>query len=143
MRDCLARELAEEIGVSDCRLDTPLIRFTHTKGERPVRLHVWRIDHWQGEPRGLEGQELAWAEREHRKKNLGEDEANDSSAKAISQLGKIALVLKLFAVVVAYPMIIIPVYSSDAIGDMMKQVLHIDLPEPDMSVYSNSTPVGM
>ena len=31
--------------------------------------------------------------------------------------------------------------SSDAIGDMMKQVLHIDLPEPDMSVYSNSTPV--
>jgi 8-oxo-dGTP diphosphatase len=64
MRDCLARELAEEIGVSDCRLDTPLIRFTHTKGERPVRLHVWRIDHWQGEPRGLEGQELAWAERD-------------------------------------------------------------------------------
>ncbi|WP_353178174.1 Nudix family hydrolase [Salinisphaera sp. T5B8] len=63
MADCLARELAEEIGVHDCRLDAPLIRFTHHKGERPVRLHVWRIDQWQGEPSGLEGQELAWAER--------------------------------------------------------------------------------
>ena len=63
MRDCLARELAEEVGVTDCRLDTPLIRFMHTQGERPVRLHVWRIDQWQGEPSGLEGQQLAWVER--------------------------------------------------------------------------------
>lgn len=62
MADCLARELAEEIGVHDCRIE-PVIRFSHAKGERPVRLHVWRIDAWQGEARGLEGQSLAWIER--------------------------------------------------------------------------------
>lgn len=62
MADCLARELAEEIGVRDCRGE-PVIRFSHTRGERPVRLHVWRIDQWQGEPEGLEGQSLAWVER--------------------------------------------------------------------------------
>jgi 8-oxo-dGTP diphosphatase len=63
IHDCLARELAEEIGVRDCQSET-IIRFAHAKGERPVRLHVSRIDAWQGEPEGLEGQELAWVSRE-------------------------------------------------------------------------------
>lgn len=63
MADCLARELAEEIGVRDCRGEQ-MIRFSHAKGERPVRLHVWRIDQWQGKPEGLEGQSLAWVERD-------------------------------------------------------------------------------
>ena len=63
MRDCLARELAEEIGVRDCRIE-PLIRFSHARGERPVRLHVWRIDAWQDQAEGREGQTLAWVERE-------------------------------------------------------------------------------
>ncbi|MES1932036.1 dgtp-pyrophosphohydrolase, thiamine phosphate synthase [Salinisphaera shabanensis T35B1] len=61
--ECLARELAEEIGVHECVAE-PLIRFAHAKGERPVRLHVSRIDAWQGEPAGLEGQTLAWVRRD-------------------------------------------------------------------------------
>ncbi|MAS11068.1 Nudix family hydrolase [Salinisphaera sp.] len=63
MADCLARELGEEIGVRDC-VARPLIRFSHSKGERPVRLHVSRIDDWQGDVAGLEGQQLAWVSRE-------------------------------------------------------------------------------
>ncbi|MES1926146.1 Nudix family hydrolase [Salinisphaera sp. T31B1] len=62
MHDCLARELAEEIGVENLQA-RPVIRFSHAHGERPVRLHVWRIDHWSGEPTGREGQTLRWVER--------------------------------------------------------------------------------
>ncbi|HET7313169.1 Nudix family hydrolase [Salinisphaera sp.] len=57
--DCLARELAEEIGVTDL-VGAPLIRFAHDRGPRPVRLHVWRIHGWTGEPGGREGQRVRW-----------------------------------------------------------------------------------
>lgn len=60
--DCLARELAEEIGVTDL-VGEPLIRFAHDRGPRPVRLHVWRIDRWTGEPGGREGQRVQWVDR--------------------------------------------------------------------------------
>lgn len=59
--DCLARELAEEIGVTH-PVGRTLIRFVHRRGPRPVRLHVVRIDRWTGEPAGREGQEIAWRE---------------------------------------------------------------------------------
>lgn len=62
MIDTLARELAEEIGVADLAA-TPVICFAHALGERPVRLHVWRIDAWSMDPIGREGQVLAWVER--------------------------------------------------------------------------------
>lgn len=57
--DALARELAEELGV---RLEAarPLIRFTHEYPDRIVDLDVWRVDRWQGDPRGLDGQAIAW-----------------------------------------------------------------------------------
>lgn len=61
--DCLSRELAEEIGVTDLRGE-PLIRFAHDRGPRPVRLHVWRIDDWTGEPGGREGQIVRWVMRD-------------------------------------------------------------------------------
>lgn len=57
---CLERELAEEIGIDAIRGE-PLVRFAHDRGPRPVRLHVWRIDDWQGEPAGCEGQLVRWA----------------------------------------------------------------------------------
>lgn len=60
--DCLARELTEEIGVTDIA-GAPLIRFMHNRGPRPVRLHVWRIHNWTGEPGGREGQQVRWATR--------------------------------------------------------------------------------
>ncbi|ROO27242.1 thiamine monophosphate synthase [Salinisphaera orenii MK-B5] len=59
MAACLERELGEEIGVVDCRGE-PIIRFAHEQGVRPVRLHVWRIHRWRGEPAGREGQQLRW-----------------------------------------------------------------------------------
>ncbi|MGN8197732.1 Nudix family hydrolase [Salinisphaera sp. RV14] len=61
--DCLARELAEEIGVTDLRGE-PLIRFAHDRGPRPVRLHVWRLHAWTGEPGGREGQSVRWVARD-------------------------------------------------------------------------------
>ncbi|GAB3680148.1 Nudix family hydrolase [Salinisphaera aquimarina] len=63
MFDCLARELDEEIGVRGLRAE-PVIRFSHAHGDRPVRLHVWRIDEWSGQAQGREGQRLEWVERE-------------------------------------------------------------------------------
>ncbi|ROO28459.1 Nudix family hydrolase [Salinisphaera japonica] len=56
---CLSRELAEEIGVTDLT-SRSLIRFSHDRGPRPVRLHVARIDNWTGEPAGQEGQQVRW-----------------------------------------------------------------------------------
>lgn len=59
---CLERELAEEIGITGLRA-TPLIRFAHDRGPRPVRLHVWRVHDWTGTPGGREGQAIRWVER--------------------------------------------------------------------------------
>lgn len=56
----LSRELAEEIGIADCRAE-PVIRFAHDRGPRPVRLHVSRVYGWSGKPHGREGQQLRWA----------------------------------------------------------------------------------
>ena len=60
MEACLKREPAEEIGISDIE-GQPLICFAHDRGPRPVRLHVWRIHAWHGEPHGREGQQVRWA----------------------------------------------------------------------------------
>ena len=55
----LARELAEELGIRVVR-HRPLIRLRHAYPDREVLLDVHRIESWEGEPRGLEGQPLAW-----------------------------------------------------------------------------------
>lgn len=62
LRDCLARELAEEIGVQDISAE-PLIRFAHDHGAKPVRLHVWRVDRWSGKVHGRENQRMRWVTR--------------------------------------------------------------------------------
>src|SRR5699024_278088 len=63
MLDCLKRELAEEIGITDLVV-APLIRFTHNRGSRPVRVHVWCVHDWVGQPGGREGQAVHWVQRE-------------------------------------------------------------------------------
>lgn len=57
--EALARELHEELGVE---LDTahPWITRSHTYPERSVRLHLYRVLGWHGEPHGREHQQLAW-----------------------------------------------------------------------------------
>ena len=61
--DALQRELREEIGIRDIR-GRPLISVRHDYPEQSVRLNVWLIDHFAGQPAGCEGQEVRWVNRE-------------------------------------------------------------------------------
>jgi 8-oxo-dGTP diphosphatase len=55
----LARELFEELGIG-VRASRPLIRVHHDYGDRHVLLDVHRVIAFVGDPRGREGQPLAW-----------------------------------------------------------------------------------
>jgi 8-oxo-dGTP diphosphatase len=55
----LVRELREELGIIVQEV-TPWVRFEHGASGRRVCLHFFRITAWDGEPRGCEGQRLAW-----------------------------------------------------------------------------------
>ena len=57
--EALTRELREELGVS-VEAAEALIVLEHDYGDKRVRLDVHRVTRWSGEPRGLEGQPLAW-----------------------------------------------------------------------------------
>ena len=57
--DGLVRELQEELGVTP-RRHRPLIRITHHYHDLGVLLDVHRVEAWDGEPHGREGQPLAW-----------------------------------------------------------------------------------
>jgi 8-oxo-dGTP diphosphatase len=59
----LRRELAEELGI-DVLEATPMIELVHQYPEKRVRLDVWRIERYAGEPRGLERQALRWVAAE-------------------------------------------------------------------------------
>lgn len=67
VRQALARELAEEIGIQviSCR---PLIQLCHRYPEREVLLDVWRVEAFSGQAHGRENQPVAWvaAEELHR-----------------------------------------------------------------------------
>jgi 8-oxo-dGTP diphosphatase len=55
----LRRELQEEVGIT-VREARPLIRVRHDYGDKAVLLDVWRVDAFDGEAHGREGQPLAW-----------------------------------------------------------------------------------
>lgn len=55
----LVRELHEELGV-EVATAWPWITRKHVYPYATVRLHIYRILHWHGEPHGREGQHLAW-----------------------------------------------------------------------------------
>lgn len=59
----LARELQEELGI-DVRIGEPLIAVAQQYPHKRLRLDVRLVRHWQGTPRGHEGQALAWVPRE-------------------------------------------------------------------------------
>ncbi|TCK17328.1 8-oxo-dGTPase [Thiogranum longum] len=63
----LEREIHEELGI---RIGTrrPLIRVPHRYTDRSVLLDVWRVDSFEGQPHGREGQAVEWAHIE----DLGE-----------------------------------------------------------------------
>lgn len=55
----LTRELQEELGTQICR-PVPLIRLDHDYPDRQVRLHVYEVGEFVGEPVGKEGQAIQW-----------------------------------------------------------------------------------
>jgi len=57
----LQRELEEELGIRPTQY-RPLIRVRHDYGDREVLLETFLVTGWAGEPAGLEGQPLVWAE---------------------------------------------------------------------------------
>ena len=57
--DTLVRELREELGI-EAEVGAPLITIPHRYPHKRLRLDVLRVDAWQGTPKGLDGQALAW-----------------------------------------------------------------------------------
>ncbi len=55
----LVRELQEELGVT-VRSASPLLTYEHEYPEKVVKLHVWQITDYVGQPSGVEGQPLRW-----------------------------------------------------------------------------------
>jgi 8-oxo-dGTP diphosphatase len=62
-RAALDRELHEELGI-EVGAARPLMRVQHAYSSRTVRLDVWKITAWGGEPHGREQQALAWCRPE-------------------------------------------------------------------------------
>lgn len=58
----LSRELQEELGITPTQF-RPLITVTHQYADKAVRLHVFQVESFVGEPHGHEGQPLAWVAR--------------------------------------------------------------------------------
>ncbi len=55
----LRRELFEELGIQ-LQTAEPWLRVDHAYSDKTVSLEVWRVLAYRGEPRGREGQPLAW-----------------------------------------------------------------------------------
>lgn len=62
-RDALDRELSEELGIQVLSA-TFLTALTHRYPEHEVRLEVWRVERYEGEPGSCEDQPLAWSRPE-------------------------------------------------------------------------------
>lgn len=57
--DALRRELREELAI-DVESADPFHQVRHEYPERTVELHFFTVTDWRGEPRGAEGQRIAW-----------------------------------------------------------------------------------
>jgi 8-oxo-dGTP diphosphatase len=55
----LARELYEEINLTVLTAEPFLVQ-EHDYGDKHVKLDVWLVTHFMGEPHGKEGQQLRW-----------------------------------------------------------------------------------
>lgn len=59
IQDALARELQEEIGITVLQ-SSSLLQIYHESPDYSVMLHVYLIEHFEGEAQGLEGQKVQW-----------------------------------------------------------------------------------
>jgi len=68
-QEALGREIKEELGI-DVQASTHLTDITHEyqaddpELSKTVRLEVYEIRQWLGEPKGMEGQPTSWVKRE-------------------------------------------------------------------------------
>lgn len=60
--DALVRELEEELGIRSTQAE-PLITIAHDYTDKHVLLDVWKVTAFNGEPKGMEGQEVRWVAR--------------------------------------------------------------------------------
>ncbi len=60
-REAAERELQEEVGIKPLSM-RPWIAYEHAFPTKRVRIQFFRVDAWEGEPRGLEGQRLSWVD---------------------------------------------------------------------------------
>ncbi|MGD8710293.1 MAG: Nudix family hydrolase [Ectothiorhodospiraceae bacterium] len=63
VQEALRRELREELGL-EVRDAHPLIRIPFQYPDKSVLLDVWRVNEFDGEPSGREGQPLRWVAKE-------------------------------------------------------------------------------
>src|SRR5690606_12054895 len=59
VKDALARELLEELNLLVLSAE-PLLVTEHNYGDKHVRLDVWVVREFSGEPHGREGQQIRW-----------------------------------------------------------------------------------
>ena len=59
--DALRRELAEELGI-DVEESRPYMDLHHEYPDRTVDLEFFLVTAWQGDPAGLEGQQIRWVD---------------------------------------------------------------------------------
>ena len=55
----LTRELEEELGIRVTHAE-PLMKIHHDYADKKVSLDIWSVSAFEGEARGMEGQEIAW-----------------------------------------------------------------------------------
>lgn len=58
-RTALNRELREELGINVLQA-RHWLSLSYAYPARTVRLYLFAVEHWHGQPRGLEGQPLDW-----------------------------------------------------------------------------------
>ncbi|WP_237066169.1 8-oxo-dGTP diphosphatase MutT [Microbulbifer guangxiensis] len=63
VQQALERELREEIAI-EVKALRPLTEIRHDYPEKTVLLDTWWVTKFNGEPRGLEGQEIRWVARD-------------------------------------------------------------------------------
>ncbi|HNR22025.1 MAG TPA: aldehyde dehydrogenase family protein [Steroidobacteraceae bacterium] len=59
-RAALERELTEELGIKVIAA-RPFMTSAHRYPDRDVELSLWLVEDWRGDPRPLDGQQIAWA----------------------------------------------------------------------------------
>ncbi|MCV6638949.1 Nudix family hydrolase [Candidatus Albibeggiatoa sp. nov. NOAA] len=59
VEQALQRELHEELDIT-VQQARPLIRISHAYPDKTILLDVWKVERWTGQPKGKEGQPIAW-----------------------------------------------------------------------------------